>query len=192
MKHPWTYRSVLIVTQCSLSSSNQNGLIMPYLEMKTNTVHFRECNDLCIQCSRERLPQKILFLEFTWPDDRICIFYTLSRKSGTTSILSQNHRHMIFSFLMSSSLSFCLICNQNFIARNLGWFQATDFADAHTCLGCDKHNFWLQQRCLWWFRLSSVVLPKVYIEIIFLCTETLITREGFYSIYILNLFRNKF
>ena len=61
----WTYRSVLIVTDRSLSSSNQNGPMMLCLEMATQVVHFTECNGLCRQCSRGVLPEKILFLEFT-------------------------------------------------------------------------------------------------------------------------------
>jgi len=60
----WTYRSVLIVTDCSLSSSNQNGPVMICLEMATQAVHFTECNGLCRQCSEGALPQKMLFLEF--------------------------------------------------------------------------------------------------------------------------------
>ena len=61
----WTYRSVLIVTDRSLPSSNQNGPMMPCLEMATQAVHFTECNGLCKQCSGGVLPQKMLFLEFT-------------------------------------------------------------------------------------------------------------------------------
>ena len=38
----WTYRSALIVTDRSLSSSNQNGPMMPCLEMATQVVHFTE------------------------------------------------------------------------------------------------------------------------------------------------------
>ena len=48
----------------------------------------------CRQCSGGVLPQKMLVLEFTWPDNRKCASsenQTLSRKSGTASILSQNH-----------------------------------------------------------------------------------------------------
>ena len=40
----WTYRSVLIVTHCSLSSSNQNGPMMPCLEMATQAVPI---HDIC-------------------------------------------------------------------------------------------------------------------------------------------------
>jgi len=58
---------VLIVTDRSLSSSNQNGPMMPCLEMATQAVHFTECNGLCRQCSGVVLPQKMLFLEFTSP-----------------------------------------------------------------------------------------------------------------------------
>ena len=96
-----------------LSSSNQNGPMMPCLEMATQAVHFRKCNGLCRQCSGGVLPQKMLFLEFTLPDNRKSASsenQTLSRKSGTASILSQNHWHMITRFLMSSGVSFCLIC----------------------------------------------------------------------------------
>ena len=96
----WTYRSVLIVTDRWLSSSNQNGPMMPCLEMATQAVHFAECNGLCRQCSGGVLPLKMLFLENQ----------ALSRKSGTASILSQNHWHMITHFLMSSGVSFYLIC----------------------------------------------------------------------------------
>ena len=108
----WTYRSVLIVTDRSLSSSNQNGPMMPCLEMATQAVHFTECNGLCKQCSGGVLPQKMLFLEFTCPDRKCASSenQTLSRKSGTASILSQNHWNMITRFLMSSGVSFCLIC----------------------------------------------------------------------------------
>ena len=59
----WTYRSVLIVTDRSLSSSNQNGPMIPCLEMAAQAVHFTECNGLCRQCSRVVLCQKMLFLE---------------------------------------------------------------------------------------------------------------------------------
>jgi len=65
LSNTWTYRSVLIVTDCSLSSSNQNGPMIPCLEMATQAVHFAECNVLCRQCSGGVLPQKMLFLEFT-------------------------------------------------------------------------------------------------------------------------------
>ena len=47
----WTYRSVLIVTDRSMSSSKQNGPMMQCLEMATQAVHFTECNGLCRQCS---------------------------------------------------------------------------------------------------------------------------------------------
>jgi len=47
----WTYRSVLIVTDRSLSSSNQNDPMMPCLEMATQAVHFTECNGLGTKCS---------------------------------------------------------------------------------------------------------------------------------------------
>ena len=85
LPNTWTYRSVLIVTDRSLSSSNQNGPMMPCLEMATQAVHFTECNGLCRQCSGGVLPQKMLF-EFTWPDNRKCASsenQTLSRMSGT-------------------------------------------------------------------------------------------------------------
>jgi len=67
---PSRIRSVLIVTDRSLSSSKQNGPMMPCFEMATQAVHFTECNGLCRQCSGSVLPQKMLFLEFTWPDNR--------------------------------------------------------------------------------------------------------------------------
>ena len=44
----WTYRSVLIVTDRSLSSSDQNGLMMPCLEMATQAVHLTECNGFTV------------------------------------------------------------------------------------------------------------------------------------------------
>jgi len=84
----WTYHLVFIVTDCLLSSSNQNGPMMPCLEMATQAVHFTECNGLCRQCSGGVLPQKMLFLEFTWPDNRKCASsknQTLSRKCGTAA-----------------------------------------------------------------------------------------------------------
>ena len=68
----WTYRLVLIVMDRSLSPSNQNGPMMPCLEMATQAVHFTECNSLCRQCSGGVLHQKMLFLKFTWPDNRKC------------------------------------------------------------------------------------------------------------------------
>ena len=74
----WTYRSVLIVTDRSLSSPNQNGPMMPCLEMATQAVHLTECNGLCRQCSGGVLPQKMLFLELTWPDNRKCASSTTS------------------------------------------------------------------------------------------------------------------
>jgi len=37
------------------------------LEMATQAVHLTECNGLCKQCSGGVLPQKMLFVEFTWP-----------------------------------------------------------------------------------------------------------------------------
>ena len=40
---------------------NQNGPMMPCLEMATQAVHFTECNGLCRQCSGGVLPQKMLF-----------------------------------------------------------------------------------------------------------------------------------
>jgi len=58
----WTYRSMLIVTDRSLSSSNQNGPVMPCLEMATQAVQFTESNGLCRQCSGGVLPQKMSFL----------------------------------------------------------------------------------------------------------------------------------
>ena len=75
----WTCLSVLIVTDRSLTSSNQNGPMMPCLEMATQAVHFTECNGLCRQCSGGVLvlPLKMLFLEFTWPDNRKCAFFEL-------------------------------------------------------------------------------------------------------------------
>jgi len=54
-----------VVTDRSLLSSNQNGLMMLCLEMATQEVHFTECNGLCRQCSGGVLPQKMRFLEFT-------------------------------------------------------------------------------------------------------------------------------
>ena len=54
----WIYRSVLIVTDRSLSSSNQNGPMMPCLEMATQAVHFTECNGLCRQCSGVCYPRR--------------------------------------------------------------------------------------------------------------------------------------
>jgi len=66
----WTYCSMLIVTDHSLSSSNQNGPMMPCLEMATQAVYFTECNGLCRECSGAVLPQKMLFLEFNiTPED---------------------------------------------------------------------------------------------------------------------------
>jgi len=65
-KH-WKYRSVLIVTDRLLSSSNQSGPMMSCLEMATQAVHFTECNGQWSGCV---LLQKMLFLEFTWPDNR--------------------------------------------------------------------------------------------------------------------------
>ena len=72
----WTYRSVLIATNRSLWSSHQNGPMMPYFEMATQAVHFTECIGLCRQCSGGVLRQKMLFLEFTWPDNRKCASWT--------------------------------------------------------------------------------------------------------------------
>jgi len=66
----WTYRSVLIVTDRSLSSSNQNGPMMPWRWQPRQCTS--QCNGLCRQCSGVVLPQKMLFLEFTWPDNRKC------------------------------------------------------------------------------------------------------------------------
>ena len=40
------------------------------LEMATQAVHFTECNGICRQCLGGVLPQKMLLLEFTWPDNR--------------------------------------------------------------------------------------------------------------------------
>ena len=56
----WTYCYVLTVIDCLLSSSNQNGPMMPCLEMATQGVHFKVCNGLCRQCSGGVLPQKML------------------------------------------------------------------------------------------------------------------------------------
>ena len=47
----WKYRSVLIVTDRTFSSSNHNGPMMPCLEMAIQAVNFTECNGLCRQCS---------------------------------------------------------------------------------------------------------------------------------------------
>ena len=87
--------------------------MMPCLERATQAVHFTECNGLCRQCSGNVIPQKTLSFELTWPDNRKCASsenQTLSRKSDTASILSQNQWHMITRFFMSSGVSFCLIC----------------------------------------------------------------------------------
>ena len=104
LRSNWTYPPVLIVIQFSLSSSNQNYSMMPCLEIAIPAVHIKEFNGLCRQCSGDVLPQKMLFLEFTLPDNRKCALseiQTLSRKSGTPSILSQNHWSIILRFLMS-------------------------------------------------------------------------------------------
>ena len=54
----------------------------------------------------------MLFLEFTCPESRKWASsenHTLFRKSGSSSILSQNHSHILTRFLMSSWVNFCLI-----------------------------------------------------------------------------------
>ena len=118
------------------------------------------------------LLQKMLFLEFTWPDNRKCASsenQTLSRKSGTASILSQNHWHMITRFLISSGVSlFNLypvrihveICDQNYPhglpvdsklltspTHRLAWAVDNRVYDS-------SYVVW----CPWWFRSSSVWL----------------------------------
>ena len=70
LQSTWTFWSVLIVTQCTLLSSNQNYPTMPCLEIATQAVHFRECNGICRQCSGHVLSQKMLFLEFTLSKNR--------------------------------------------------------------------------------------------------------------------------
>ena len=65
LQSTWTYRSVLIVTQYSLSFSKQNQSMMPCLDIETQEVHFTECNGLCRQCPGDMRPQKMVFLEFT-------------------------------------------------------------------------------------------------------------------------------
>ena len=56
------------IARCWLS---QTARCRPWImEMATQAVHFTECNGLCRQCSGGVLPQKMLFLEFTWPDNK--------------------------------------------------------------------------------------------------------------------------
>ena len=91
----WTYRSVLIVTDRSLSSSNQNDPMMPCSEMATQAVHFTECSGLCRQCSGGVLPQKMLFLEFMWPDNK-----NMPQLSCVDRLLPKiclNHRYLLLS-----------------------------------------------------------------------------------------------
>ena len=169
----WTYRSVLILTDRLLSSSNQNGPMMPCLEMTTQAVHFTECNGLCRQSSGGVLPQKMLFLEFTWPDNRKCASsenQTLWRKFGTASILSQNHWPHDHSLphVVSCKLLFNLyavrihaeIYDQNSLhglpvdsklltspTYRLAWAVDNRVSDSSNVV-------W----CLWWFRSSRMWL----------------------------------
>jgi len=167
----WTYCSVLIVTDCLLSSSNQNGPMMPCLEMATQAVYFTECNGLCRQFWGDLLPQKMLFLEFTWPDNRKCASSEnqTSRKSGTASILSQNHWHMITRFhVVRCKLLFNLyptrihveICNQNSphkvpVDSKLLTLLTHSLVWAVDNRVCDSSNVvW----CPWWFQSSRMWL----------------------------------
>jgi len=56
------------------------------LEMATQAVHFTECNGLCRQCSGGVLPQKMLFFEFTWPDNRKCASWTGNSRHPNRSL----------------------------------------------------------------------------------------------------------
>ena len=57
----WTYRSVLIVADRSLSSSNQNGPMIPCSEMATQAVHFTECNGFADSAQGVCYPRRCCF-----------------------------------------------------------------------------------------------------------------------------------
>ena len=72
----WTYCSVLIVTDHSLSPSNQIGPMMPCLEMATQAVHFTECNGLCRRCSGGvSTPEDVVLrVHVTW-QQKMCLVW---------------------------------------------------------------------------------------------------------------------
>ena len=59
-----------IARYCLSQTARCRPRMMPFLELATQAVHFTEWNGLCRQCSGGVLPQKMLFLEFMWPDNR--------------------------------------------------------------------------------------------------------------------------
>ena len=68
---PSTYCSFVTVSGSPFSSSNQNGPMMPCFDIATHVVHFFEWSGLCSTSLGADVPQNMLFLLLTFPDNKM-------------------------------------------------------------------------------------------------------------------------
>ena len=165
---------------------NQNGLIMPCFNMATHAVNFTECIGLWKTSSGAWDPQNTKFLLLIWPDRErwaSSLNHTFWRKSGFSSILLSNHRHISTRVAMSLCVRVCLIwilygynCRSFF---NILWMDErerpnfwehlqkdffglcpTESITASTFCGDLAVNFQLLvDFCLFWWTLSMFPCP---------------------------------